>query len=157
MDKFLPQTNHLANYKTGDNQSCINSKESYLVVGPSVVKGSWFFNVCSYGVAVFQGHFYFKMKSFLHLPMAGIVILTVVAVIFHLTVVDGNPVKKDSIVKAFYYLQNYGYIDKSSNQDTAQLLSEEGVTKAVKDFQVPWASALIFLEGQKNIFWGKVY
>ena len=65
--------------------------------------------------------------------------------------------KKDSIVKAFYYLQNYGYIDKSSNQDTAQLLSEEGVTKAVKDFQVPWASALIFLEGQKNIFWGKVY
>ena len=73
--------------------------------------------------------------------MAGIVILTVVAVIFHLTVVDGNPVKKDSIVKAFYYLQNYGYIDKSSNQDTAQLLSEEGVSKAVKDFQVPRASA----------------
>jgi hypothetical protein len=61
---------------------------------------------------------------------------TVVAVIFQLSVVQSNPVKKDSIVKAFYYLQNYGYIDKSSNQDTAQLLSEEGVTKAVKDFQV---------------------
>ena len=46
------------------------------------------------------------MKSFFHLPMAGKIILTVAAVIFQLTVVDGNPVKKDSIVKVFYYLQN---------------------------------------------------
>ena len=73
-----------------------------------------------------------KMKFFSHFSF----LLTVVAVIFHLKVVQSGPVDKDSTVKAFYYLQNYGYIDKSSNQATAQLLSEEGVTKAVKDFQV---------------------
>lgn len=46
------------------------------------------------------------------------------------------PVSTDSVSSAFYYLLNYGYIHKTDNQDTAQLLSEEVVTKAVKDFQV---------------------
>ena len=50
--------------------------------------------------------------------------------------VDSAPVKPDSKSSAFYYLLNYGYIQKSGNDDTAQILSEEAVTKAVKDFQV---------------------
>ena len=49
---------------------------------------------------------------------------------------DGAPVSSDSKSSAFYYLLNYGYIHKSDNQDTAQILSEEAVTKAIKDFQV---------------------
>jgi hypothetical protein len=50
--------------------------------------------------------------------------------------VDSAPVSSDSKSSAFYYLLNYGYIHKSENGDTAQILSEEAVTKAVKDFQV---------------------
>ncbi len=50
--------------------------------------------------------------------------------------VDSAPVTGDSKSSAFYYLLNYGYIHKSENGDTAQILSEEAVTKAVKDFQV---------------------
>ena len=49
---------------------------------------------------------------------------------------EAGPISTDSKSSAFYYLLNYGYIKKSDNQDTAQILSEEAVTKAIKDFQV---------------------
>ena len=54
--------------------------------------------------------------------------------------VQSAPVIGDSKSSAFYYLLNYGYIHKNENQDTAQILSEEAVTKAVKDFQVSFST-----------------
>lgn len=64
------------------------------------------------------------------------VLLASWVLIFQIVRLDGAPVSSDSKSSAFYYLLNYGYIHKSENQDTAQILSEEAVTKAVKDFQV---------------------
>ena len=64
------------------------------------------------------------------------VLLASLVLIFQIVRLDGAPVSSDSKSSAFYYLLNYGYIHKSENQDTAQILSEEAVTKAVKDFQV---------------------
>jgi len=39
-------------------------------------------------------------------------------------------------VGAFYYLVNYGYISKDESKETAALMSDQVITKAVKDFQV---------------------
>ena len=64
------------------------------------------------------------------------VLFASLVLIFQIVRLDGAPVSSDSKSSAFYYLLNYGYIHKSENQDTAQILSEEAVTKAVKDFQV---------------------
>ena len=64
------------------------------------------------------------------------VLFASLVLIFQIVRLDGAPVSSDSKSSAFYYLLNYGYIHKSDNQDTAQILSEEAVTKAVKDFQV---------------------
>jgi hypothetical protein len=50
--------------------------------------------------------------------------------------VDAKPITTNSKAGAFYYLVNYGYIMKDENKNTEALLSEEVVTKAVKDFQV---------------------
>ena len=72
-------------------------------------------------------------SSVLSLSLLSVVLL----VIFHqCSQVQSAPVTGDSKSSAFYYLLNYGYIHKNENQDTAQILSEEAVTKAVKDFQV---------------------
>lgn len=53
-----------------------------------------------------------------------------------LRVSDTAPISKDNSVGAFYYLSNYGYIPKDENRETAALMSEEVIAKAVKDFQV---------------------
>ena len=50
--------------------------------------------------------------------------------------VFGQPIDGKSKGGAFYYLANYGYIQASKSENTAQLLSEEVLTKAIKDFQV---------------------
>ena len=50
--------------------------------------------------------------------------------------VCGNPINGKSKGSAFYYLSNYGYIQGSKSGDTAQLLTEDVLTKAIKDFQV---------------------
>ena len=52
------------------------------------------------------------------------------------TNVSGKPIDGNSKGSAFYYLANYGYIHASKSENTAQLLSEEVLTKAIKDFQV---------------------
>lgn len=48
----------------------------------------------------------------------------------------GKPVTSDSESSALYYLLNYGYIQKSDNENTASLLSQDALTKALKEFQV---------------------
>ena len=52
------------------------------------------------------------------------------------TEVSSQPIDGNSKGSAFYYLANYGYIQASKSENTAQLLSEEVLTKAIKDFQV---------------------
>ena len=52
------------------------------------------------------------------------------------TDVSSQPIDGKSKGGAFYYLANYGYIQASKSENTAQLLSEEVLTKAIKDFQV---------------------
>ena len=52
------------------------------------------------------------------------------------TNVGSKPIDGKSKASAFYYLANYGYIHGSKSENTAQLLSEEVLTKAIKDFQV---------------------
>ena len=64
------------------------------------------------------------------------ILIASIVLVFRSSRLDGAPVSSDSKSSAFYYLLNYGYIHKSDNQDTAQILSEEAVTKAIKDFQV---------------------
>jgi len=49
---------------------------------------------------------------------------------------NAKPVARESKADAFYYLLNYGYITKDGNERTAALMSDEVITKAVKDFQV---------------------
>lgn len=64
-------------------------------------------------------------------------ILALLVSLGHIFSVDGLPlITGTSKAKAFYYLVNYGYITKNENKDTAQLLSEEVVTAAIKEFQV---------------------
>ena len=50
--------------------------------------------------------------------------------------VRANPIRGDSKAGAFYYLVNFGYIEGSKNGDTAALLNEDVLTKAIKKFQV---------------------
>ena len=45
----------------------------------------------------------------------------------------------DSKAGAFYYLVNFGYIEGSKNEDTAALMTESVLTKAIKRFQVSHA------------------
>ena len=45
-------------------------------------------------------------------------------------------VTEGSDSSALYYLMKYGYIQKDENENTAALMSAEGVKKAIKDFQV---------------------
>ncbi len=47
-----------------------------------------------------------------------------------------KPVTSESETSALYYLVNYGYIKKNSDTDAQQLLSSQGLKKAIKDFQV---------------------
>ena len=64
----------------------------------------------------------------------GLFCLLTTALLF--TNVGGKPIDGKSKASAFYYLANYGYIHGSKSENTAQLLSEEVLTKAIKDFQV---------------------
>ena len=50
--------------------------------------------------------------------------------------VRGQPIDRNNRVGAFYYLMDYGYIAKDENTETASLMSDDVITKAVKDFQV---------------------
>ena len=53
-----------------------------------------------------------------------------------LGLIQAVPISPTNRVGAFYYLVNYGYIAKDENKETAALMSDEVITKAVKDFQV---------------------
>ena len=72
-------------------------------------------------------------------PTTTIVITAIlyyaIALLF-VTDVSSKPIDGKSKGSAFYYLANYGYIQASKSENTAQLLSEEVLTKAIKDFQV---------------------
>ena len=46
---------------------------------------------------------------------------------------------KNDRAGAFYYLNKYGYLPKDANKQTAALMSDDAITTAVKDFQVPCA------------------
>lgn len=48
----------------------------------------------------------------------------------------GASISKDKRVEAFYYFLEYGYIAKNENEGVAALMSDDVITKAVKDFQV---------------------
>lgn len=65
-----------------------------------------------------------------------LVLLSILFGSCYLQLTDSAPISKDNTVGAFYYLSNYGYIPKDENRETAALMSEEVITKAVKDFQV---------------------
>ena len=67
---------------------------------------------------------------------------------------EAGPISTDSKSSAFYYLLNYGYIKKSDNQDTAQILSEEAVTKAIKDFQVNFRHFFPRCDTSIRFIWG---
>ena len=47
-----------------------------------------------------------------------------------------QPIDRENRVGAFYYLLDYGYIAKDENTETAALMSDDVITKAIKDFQV---------------------
>ena len=48
----------------------------------------------------------------------------------------GRSISGDSKAGAFYYLVNFGYIEGSKNEDTAALMTESVLTKAIKRFHV---------------------
>ena len=75
------------------------------------------------------------------MPSVGIMKWLVLRVIFLLYFgfengADAVPVRQINDGNAFYYLLQYGYISSTEN-DKASLMSEDVITKAVKDFQVP--------------------
>jgi len=45
-------------------------------------------------------------------------------------------VSKDSDTSALVYLLDHGYVQKDESTGTAQLLSADGLAKAIRDFQV---------------------
>ena len=66
----------------------------------------------------------------------SIVFLSCLVISWYAANVCGNPINGKSKASAFYYLSNYGYIQGSKSENTAQLLTEDVLTKAIKDFQV---------------------
>ena len=74
------------------------------------------------------------------MPSVGIMKWLVLRVIFLLYFGFENgahamPVRQINDGNAFYYLLQYGYISSTEN-NKASLMSEDVITKAVKDFQV---------------------
>ena len=53
--------------------------------------------------------------------------------------VTTQPIDRNNRVGAFYYLLDFGYIAKDENTETAALMSDDVITKAIKDFQVSFA------------------
>ena len=77
-----------------------------------------------------------KMNYIPRLRQTHIVLLSCLAISWYAANVCGNPINGKSKASAFYYLSNYGYIQGSKSENTAQLLTEDVLTKAIKDFQV---------------------
>ena len=77
-----------------------------------------------------------KMNYSPRLRQTHIVLLSCLAISWYAANVCGNPINGKSKASAFYYLSNYGYIQGSKSENTAQLLTEDVLTKAIKDFQV---------------------
>ena len=63
-------------------------------------------------------------------------LLCFLAIILCVYSVTGQPIDRNNRVGAFYYLMDYGYIAKDENTETASLMSDNVITKAIKDFQV---------------------
>ena len=70
------------------------------------------------------------------LRQTQIVLFSCLAISWYALNVCGSPINGKSKASAFYYLSNYGYIQGSKSENTAQLLNEDVLTKAIKDFQV---------------------
>ena len=84
-----------------------------------------------------------KMKNFSRAQTLGIaVVLTISLCTIN---VGCKPIDGKSKASAFYYLTNYGYIHASKSENTAQLLTEDVLTKAIRDFQVHY---YFFLENR---------
>ena len=62
-----------------------------------------------------------------------------ISVLLSISVVTTQPIDRNNRVGAFYYLLDFGYIAKDENTETAALMSDDVITKAIKDFQVSFA------------------
>ncbi len=69
-------------------------------------------------------------------PSVILIIYCVFASLSIVVNVNSKPIDGKSKASAFYYLSNYGYIQGSKSEDTAQLLTENVLTNAIRDFQV---------------------
>ena len=78
------------------------------------------------------------------LRQTQIVLFSCLAISWYTANVCGNPINGKSKASAFYYLSNYGYIQGSKSENTAQLLTEDVLTKAIKDFQVRNSLVIIY-------------
>ena len=78
------------------------------------------------------------------LRQTQIVLFSCLAISWYTANVCGNPINGKSKASAFYYLSNYGYIQGSKSENTAQLLTEDVLTKAIKDFQVKNSLVIIY-------------
>jgi len=61
-------------------------------------------------------------------------------------------VSKDSDTSALVYLLDHGYLQKDENAGTAQLLSSEGLKKAIRDFQVCFFQFKLIQRQRQNFF-----
>ena len=59
-----------------------------------------------------------------------------ISIFLSISVVTTQPIDRNNRVGAFYYLLDFGYIAKDENTETAALMSDDVITKAIKDFQV---------------------
>ena len=50
-------------------------------------------------------------------------------------VCEGKPITGNSKSDAFFYLASFGYIDAPKNENTAQLMTDSALTKAIRGFQ----------------------
>ena len=62
-----------------------------------------------------------------------------ISIFLSISVVTTQPIDRNNRVGAFYYLLDFGYIAKDENTETAALMSDDVITKAIKDFQVSLA------------------
>ena len=65
-----------------------------------------------------------------------------ILIFLSISVVTTQPIDRNNRVGAFYYLLDFGYIAKDENTETAALMSDDVITKAIKDFQVSFAQRL---------------
>ena len=62
-----------------------------------------------------------------------------ISIFLSISVVTTQPIDRNNRVGAFYYLLDFGYIAKDENTETAALMSDDVITKAIKDFQVSFS------------------